>query len=626
MTEVTNLLLVGSLPPQPSHAALLTQLIAELVSSNGTNVTCLIDDLAPPPAKGPAYDVIRPFTPDFRAGKYDNWPRLYVIGGDGGSLMTLKMLHASPGPAILAEYSLFPLVSPWLQQTADHDQTLYNWLTSAFDQEGATLARGIVRHRRNSTAIGGEVSGVDLLLAPATNVITVGDHLASSGEQSSATIIDPLGPASRTPLDKSEAESFEPRKKLKALVIGSSEQQKEDLSQKTSSSAFGANLSVTCANRFSRNLHSLITDADAVAILDGQQTPFCPHAHRAMTSGKAVICAGQKWSNAYPAGSFLPINHPDAVDQLAMTLGALASTDGLFDALLENAAAPLPPGRGQQFNWYETLLDASATATPISHPETPKLHNLIEKHKGTHQPEPMPDAGNVLALVGAVPAKPILEKQFSDLRYQSCPRFMTPELAATLSALMDRPQSRLLDDMGFEASLVAATRSLPNTYPDKKIRSWRGIQRGLRRAETGVTFGCSVEGLSPAPSATGLPSIGWEFRTIFPIDKPTPINSGYDARAGVYWVFDSACNALCLLLFTGGAGNLALTPSGTTPLVVSDRSMTTVISDRKPVTLSIADHGIAYFKLAAAPDETGNSVELMKTLAEQGLYLEWSAL
>lgn len=624
MTTQANMLLVGALPPEPSHAALLTQAIADLLATNGIEVTCMIDCIAPPPVESISHTIIRPSTPEFLQGDYDDSPRLYVLGGDGGSLMALEMLHASPGPVLLAEDSLFSLVEAWLQHVEDPDHALHHWLSNVHGTAGETLARSIFQHRRTSASIGDEIAALDMLLAPATHIFTLGQHYGPSAPKAATTIMEAFYPVATIPDRKEDHTLPKTDGKLRILVIGLDTEYQCILAKKLVEMVGGPDISISFTGRFAHNVHDMVLGADVVAILDGQEITYCPHAHKAITNSKAIVHASQKWSSVFPLGATLMVDHPNATDQLAMVFAALARTKGLLAALVEKAAIDVSRVSQGEAYWSNQLLSAAKTASAISHPTTLKL-DCPTGHWGNEDDTAITtNLKSAVALIGAVPAQPILARLLPNIKPDSCPRFITPELASTLAAVMDQPRSKLVNQMGFEASLVSATATLPSMDVDRKVRPWHIIQRGMRRAETGITFGCRVEGLSPAPYNNTTLSTCWSFHPPHPKDPQTGIETGYDTAAGVYWVYDGARRALRLLVFTGTAGSLELSSTGKAKFVISDQSQTTLIGGGEKSKLGVAAHGVACIHMAAAPDESGHVNDLMKTLAEQGLYLEWS--
>ncbi len=631
MTPGTNLLLVGSLPPQPSHAALLTQTIADLLVSNGINVTCLIDELAPPPPEGLSCTVIRPFMPDFLDGAYDNWPRLYVVGGDGGSLMALEMLHASPGPVVLAEDSVFSLTEAWLQETDAGDKSFYEWLAKTQGKDGETLARSILMHRRTSSAIGKEVSAVDLLCAPATHIFTIGQHHLPPLHEHGVTSLEPFYPLATLPDRGTNDAPPPPAQDLKILVIGMGKENASLLSKAIDELAESTSISISFQSRFAQNIDAMIADADVVAILDGQHAVFCPYVHTAIAGNKAIIHAGQRWTSIFPLGSTLMVDHPHAVHQLAMTFAALSRADGLLTALTEKMTIDINQASQCGADWSSALMAAAKKATTINHPTLSKLPDIAGQPTQIDQTSITPNTDSTVALVGAVPARPILEKLIPTLDIKTCPRFMTSTLASKLSEVMNQPRSILTSQMGFEASLVSETAAPPHPNADTKVRPWPEIRQGLRAAQTGVAFGCQIEGLSPAPTGKGMASIRWSFYPPAPKDhRPTSQKlgreTGYDEATGVYWVYSGARKTLQILVFTGSPGELVVSSPGSNMLVISDKSQTGLFGGQDRSTLSIAAHGVGHFQVAVAPNESGYLGDLMKILADQGLLLEWSPL
>ena len=135
MSGTEQILIVGSLPPTPSNAAPLTHMLATRLQQSGVQTCVLIDEMSVPPKDVP-YNVIRPFDDDIRSGKFNAWPRLYVLGNEHDSLTVANQLEVSPGAAIVASNSLFDLARTCLSMKEDGEDRLSIWLSEQHGHAG----------------------------------------------------------------------------------------------------------------------------------------------------------------------------------------------------------------------------------------------------------------------------------------------------------------------------------------------------------------------------------------------------------------------------------------------------------------------------------------------------------
>lgn len=626
MTREKNILLVGSLPPQPSNAAALTHAIAEKLSMAGVDVVCLIDELAPPPTGEGSYAVVRPFDTEIVSGSMDNWPRLYVVGNRGDSLPALRMMHASPGAVAVADTTLFGLAMPWLETLGNPKERLNHWLASRYGEAGRTLAHAITVHRRHARNIEREIPAFDLLLSCATAhlALTTKQQIQLAAEGFAATRPTPSIPIILNNLSNPESAA---KPTLSALVVGLNVSDQQTLSKRLASGGIGQKVDLLFSGRYAATVSSILETVDIVAVMDGDDAIFCPLAAEALARGKLLITAHQPWSQTLADGSHLSVDHAQAIDQLLFALISARAVPTLFDAIAGEADKTGHAGSDLSV-WCAGLLDAAKTAAPIDLGLKMRLPSPVEPETGLALNETLPVSNSVCALIGAVPAPPILAQFLPFLDHRKCPRFMTPELADLVATLMKEPAARLQDLMGFEAPLIKSRSQESRSGHNRKIYDWSALRTGLRHAREALAFGCAVDdAFSPAVAAS-TQTVRWTFNIPEAAVAGITDNGGikgYETASGVFWIYDPTHLSVSALVFTGTAGTIEFSISGEDPLVITDNKQTAMIGAGQPAEFTVGRHGVAIFKVAAIPDVDGRMPQLMKILAEQGLHLKWSS-
>lgn len=617
------MLLIGSLPPTRSHAALLTHAVAMAATENGIDVVCLIDALAPPPDEDLPYRVVRSFDSFIQNGAADDLPRLFVVGSKGDSLPVIEALHAAPGAVISATHSMFDLALPWLQTSSDFPSNFSAWLAAKYGDAGTAVAEGFTQHRRMAKKLIAEIPAFDLLLAPATCHLSLGHQqfsaLTEAGFKPKEIALPPVQ-------HSTDQKHISP---MRITVIGASSAVETAVVDAQKSGAFPRDLSVTFYDRYSAQLDLAISTSVSAVILDGHDAVFCPHFQRLAANTIPTITAGQHWAKELPIGAQCCLTHPASPISVVHMLAALADVAGMMTGL-KNALAKWQAKRPDATDWAPNLLATAATAKPTKLAALTAIQAPIKKptlSPASNSGENTEPASGIMALVGAVPDGPLLHHLYPKIDAERCPKFMNPSTAQTLSTFMGLPAAKILDHMGFEAPLIAEKTS--NESPlnlANKTRHWADIQLGLRHAKNALAFGCSIDGAKPANQT--VKKVSWSF-TVPPevmdsINTPKAINSAYDTNAGLYWVHDPVRGSLKCALFTGGPGALEFSSSSTHSFVITDLTSTKTLLCTESCAFTINDNGLALFKVAALPTENNNYPNLMKMLAEDGLHLEWS--
>jgi len=629
MSNADQLLLVGSLPPTRSDAALLTHAIAAAASECGINVVCLIDALAPPPIDVP-FRVVRPFDDFIQSGEANNWPRLFVVGGEGDSLPVIEALHAAPGAVVSASRSLFALALPWLKTSTAYPSNFSDWLTTKHGAAGSTIAEGFIEHRRLAKQLAREIPAFDLLLKPATRHLSLGTRqqstISGAGFTPTKLLAPPL-PAAAKPTTQQRRESS-----LRITVIGASPETQSAVSEAAKTNKAFSEHQVSFFDRFDQSTTEEILASGAVAILDGHDAAWCPHFELAAANEIPLITAGQSWAETVPMSAKIYLDNPASPSAVVHALAALSTVDGLLSGLkhaLQRNFKQRTADAQKPNDWCNNILAAATTAKPA---KLEKINPAFGATEGRFSSEntnltDLSD-GSVLALIGAVPASPLLRRNYPELDTEKSPRFLTPNHAHTMSAFMGVPASQMQDNMGFEAPLIkdGADGAEKQTL-DRKVRTWADIKPGLRQAKQAVTFGCQVAGAAQA--LLSAEKLRWPFRISTEIAEnslgPKALTSAYDAYTGIYWSYDPVRGALKCIILTGGAGILAFSTAGPASFIITDLTSTQIASQSESCRFDVAAHGLCFFKVAALPLDDNNNLDIMNLLAQSGLLLEWSA-
>ncbi len=626
MTATSKILLVGSLPPTQTHAALLTHSIASAAASSGIEIVCLIDALAPPPANHLPYTVVRSFDAFIQSGAADKWPRLFVIGSSGDSLPVIETLQAAPGAVTVATQSLFDNALPWLRTSADFPANMVDWLTSAYGDAGAVIADAYTSHRRSSAGLAGEIPAFDLLLKKATA------HLGLNPLQASRLTGAGFAPSAlpSVPTATTENTISSDNSPLRISIIGADAATASAVSQALNSSGVSQRLELAFLDRFSNQTAPAILASNVVAILDGNDAASCPYFELAATNAIPLILVGQHWAGALPVGACINLSDPSSSTPLVHALAALVSVDGLLGGLAQGLKK-YGQQLGQPDAWATKIVVAAATAKQANFVEIFPMFQTQKPEVFTKQPTSSGvNASGIFALIGSVPAQPILRQLYPELDVAACPKFLTPEIAQATADFIGLPAAQLQDRMGFEAPLVASNQivsdqaeSLPQTS-SRKPRLWADILPGLRRASQALEFGCTVKGAASTPPS--VQKANWTFKIPADIAENEKIRSAYDSNSGFYWTYDPVRGELKCIVMTGGRGCLEFRAPADTSFVVTDMSATNIAKKEAGARFEIPDHGLGMFKIAILPSSNTSSLNMMKSLAQDGLLLEWSAL
>ena len=603
MNDGEKILIVGSLPPTPSDAALLTHMLAESLHAASVETVVLIDEMSVPP-QAAAYKVVRPYDPNVRQGAFENWPRLHVLGNKPDSLPVLDQLERANGAAIVADRNLFDLGCQWLAIKPDGDKKLRTWLTDKLGVAGSKLASAILHHRRQSNAIGQEIDGYDLLLSYATQLIPVSPSQKISFEQSNlgcaATPL--LHYAAKTTLETSnEVTNF--------AIVGLPEVDQPFI---TSELSKYNGVTYQFLDRFSAQTGQALKAAHCLVVLDGANTVFCPLAALATSQNKPIICADQPWLANVPSGNILPISHAAALRELVHAILHMHS-HGNRQELAQ--ARPVEA--------IQTILETAKTSQPLKLLASSSLE--VPSTKKTPKMDRVPtDAEGAWPLVGAVPSRAILASEMPGITPATSPRFLTPALANYLSELVEEPVLRLSDYLGFENPIMDADDASLSPGAETKRKQWEDIASGLRSKNAPIAFGCAFEqALSPANTVDCVEA-KWSFSLPAAVLEKRGPTKQYDNQTNTFWKYDSARSHVIVLFLTGGSGNLNISTHCEKQFLISDGHGTQVIVNKKDIRCQIHASGVACLKLAAIPDENGNMPDIRSMLSKYQLTFTWT--
>lgn len=615
-----ELLIVGSAAPVRSHAALLTHAIASMVAAHGVKVTCLIDALAPPPAADLPYRIVRPYAAPKTLAHISSLPRLFVIGGDGDSFPALELFQQAPGPVIPADRSLFPLLLPLLEKDGDAPARFRDLLVEKFGAPGRLVGEAYARHKRLSKGLVDLFPALDILLASAPVRFAVSapiKHDLESGGLSalSLSLQAPETLQANMPTSDSAGAQTPPR----ALLIGAPDDREDEVDQALDFSPGTVTLGV--ADRFDPDIYAKINQADIVAIVDAPSAATCPLFWHAAHSLKSLITCGQHWARDLPHEAHLTCT-PSATG-LFHAVTALASSDRLADlqrrALKNWLGAHNAEASAQQAAFLNAVMAATGGPMTLALPVPPRPSHPVVEPLDTG---PDQAASGAVALIGAVPAALLLERWMPGIDTQHSPQFMTIEIAQALADFLDEPLLRLVDEMGFEAPMIASGEQTAPT--PSKLKSWHQIQPDLLMARTAFSMGTAyIEGVQPAPSGEGV-SASWTFGLEALKHNPKQTR-GFDQNTGIYWKLDRLRRSLTLVFFTGYSGELCVMVPGTTPFVITDLSNTLVCPAGAASHFQINAGGIARLKMSLQPETGANPQSIETVLASQELAFHWRA-
>ena len=650
MSKRPPLLLIGILPPTPGSAAAATVQTA-LVLAQEFSVTILVSDTAPPTnifRDNPAIDIIRTrnlmATPDV----YKNHKRLYILDDSYLSLFALELYQQAPGIIWSPGSKLNRLIQDYFASQPGWPDTYGDWLIEQLGTEGETISHGLLHHRRLSTNLNQELpspSEGSSFRQTKANLISVDDVFSPPDLFIAA-------PPAALPRGQYRAELDVPEDAILIVATQQGAERKAADALKNLRSPISSKMVFKFISEGEENLASLVCAADILLVISA--TNFCPiTVALGMAQGKAMIVCSKPWSAKRGARNFIQLPHPEALHQMVAAVAALSqdttlrewygqnitesvSQQGLQDIsglLKERLKAKQPP----LAVFEERATTATADATWASQQNTQRITSEggSENRCSDHN-----KAGAALqegprrsvALIGAVPPRPLVEKFFPEVDWEISPRFATLDLAHTLCADAPEQTANKLALLGYSTPIVRPENSVKaaeeNTPFSMRTSSWSDLQKDFRATNEALCFGCNINGAVRANLLIEEKSrTGNQLNLVFNDDESLKVLKHYEESCGLFWQLDPVRHQITCMIVAGLAGQyqLSLENRGCAVLV-SSSTQSLVLSIDQPAVLEANNLGLLSFVISALDAESGAPQThdfLTKTLAHSGLILEW---
>ena len=632
MSEKPALLMVGSLPPFESAAAALCLHTANALSQH-FEITCVIDDLAPPAPAELGFSTIRFRELVAGVDTYQVMPRLFIIGDEGDSLFALELLEQAPGIVVPASLSLHNLAEPVCRAKNSWPDAYWRWLHENWPDAAATLFSARVFHRRQSSAQGLETPAFDLLLEHASALVAPSERaataLTASGLEPDLTL--PFAPAApQVPEPKAG-----PAKTI--LFIGQHSGLAAQVADQLAPLPIASGISCQVSNMTDQALVNKIAQADTVVFADNSDDAACPAFSIALALGKAIITAGQPWTAGLPADCRLDADAPGSVEKVIAAIGALATLNGWKEIIERQALTTFsqedPTAALVRLIKQVEPGSIGAIADKAHRPTLPKEASaqLAVSDGPAFEPPPITEETSSVALVGAVPPAGILGTVLPSLDIANCPRFATPALAGRLANIARDDPATLLARMGFEAPIVAAEGDLPECHRDPVALA--NLMPGLKAARAAAAFSCKVAGAIDGASLLRhhLETVGGKTELAIAIeyvDKGiNTVRQGFLASSGLFWSHDEIRHTAQCIAMVGAGANLRLRAGSDCAYMVANADNSCLIDEDQSALLQADELGLVDFRLLALDPQKKTplqSEDLRKQLAESGLILEWS--
>lgn len=619
------LLVFGHLPPTTGVTAATVQ-AASLLASD-FRVTVVISDTAPPPTAfnaSPAIAIIR--VRDLRANlsSYKLHQRLYVLDDSYLSLFALEIYAEAPGIVWAPGGNISRLIHDHFASQPNWPQNYAAWLVDQLDVEGEIIAHGLVHHRRLSEQLLQELS-------PLAALETTPTALTDAGAAPSPSATDVHTPPSLVcygPLP-SIGFTLDCRAKLgldddTILVVatdrGAAQQAGETLGTLKVNTT--EKLRFVFIDETEENLFTLTAAADIILVtVDTNTCP--PLASAAMAQGKAMITCSQPWVATLPTNCCINTAHSEALHQITAGISAMASDKALRAWYSENLQlfvdkSGVPDGMKLLTERLQTKQSALAlTPAPVAPLST-------KPAAGGKNISLAPGGPRSVALIGAVPPRPLLQKLMPEVDWATSPRFATPELATILCGEAPQFAANKLALLGYESLLIANK----NSPQKNEGQRWAGIQQDLKATDEALSFGCSVDGAISADTLLSAQNdTEYELTLVFRKNESLKILAHFEEDCGLFWNLDPVRHEINCLLVAGltGTYQINLKTNGYA-LLVADTDQTAVVKAEQPIQLTSNNQGVLSFTLVAL-DNTHLTPQthdiLTKTLADCDLSLKW---
>ena len=633
MKQRAPLLVFGQLPPTMGVAAETVQ--STIALSKNFRVTIVVSDTAPTPSVFQAsaeVEVIRMRDLRTSASSYKLHQRLYILDDSYLSLFALDLYEEAPGIVWAPSGKIPQLIHDHFASQSKWPQNYADWLAGQLGAEGEIIAHGFLHHRRLSAQLLEE-------LPPLAEA-----NIASTS--TAAAIINPqdvYAPPTLTMYEPTEADASVQncRNRLglddaAILVVatpsGAAQHATETLGKlKTNTTN---NLHFVFTDQTEEDLSELAAAADII-LVTAEAAACPPLVSAALSHAKAIITCSQPWAAALPTHCCINTAHSEALHQITAGLAALASDTALRNWYSENMrlfaktravadGLKLITDRLQKkqqpltLKSKETLKSKGAfKSTNGSDPNTPSLstpdgHSLA------------PGAPRSVALIGAVPPRPLLQKLIPEIDWATSPRFATPELATILCRDTPLHAANKLALLGYESPLITNG----NSKHKNVGQNWADVRQNLKATPEALSFGCSVDGAISADTVIPRQSeTDYELSLIFRKSESPKVLSHFEESCGLFWHLDPVRHEINCLLVAGLTGEYEITlETNNFVLLVADAEQSAVLKANEPAILTSNNRGVLSFTLVAL-DNTSltpqNHEILTKTLADCDLSLKW---
>lgn len=623
MSERGTYLVIGNLISNHNGFGENAMAIARALIETGA-VIFVHDDLSLPPRCNEAITFLRAKDLENNFETYANHKRVYYLDNHYGSLFALKLLRKYPGAVITLLGSYHDLIINLFQSEKDWPNNYATWIADALEANGRVVAKTLLQHRRLSNAVGAEVHDrTPLGLDAHPNIILAHDQLFPFADDVSAQSTETKSTVLCCGIDQE--------------VLAAINQDFENL---------GAATRLVTLEAHTEGARAAISNA-SIVVLSANDSPSALLS-TCMKSGKAIIVAGYTWNEVLADDCCLRIDNPAARHQLVAAIAAIS----------QNTELKIKLQKAAQNAWVkhtaaitlDTIKKLTQNQPAIALPATQERVSvsIATNSKAIQIPKPLLQSGADVptALIGSVPAPQMLAILLPGIDADCCPRFATPELTVALTEKLSdhgpEDANSLLAHLGFETPIIRTKAVDSDKDADlQHINDWQTIKQGLRCPDSAVTINASVDGL-PELSLIDWQKLSGRYATEimfadslkqYTSKKAIPLFDdvrGYIENAGLFWKLDKVQRAVHCIMIVGVQGAYTLSAQeadqSATYIVADDNNTQSITSTGIRINADI--NGIISFTVCAVrgkADQRFDNMDLLKSLAETPLKLEWSS-
>lgn len=631
--ERPGLVLIGALPPCSSEAAIATVQIA-ISLKDVFSITIVIADSAPPASDfahthGLPCLHLRNFLKDFP--NYETHQRLFILGDSHDSLFAVELYQDAPGPVVATSGTLGRLLRVYCEAQADWPENYAALLDHSFGERGAVIANGLVQHRRLSTQL-------DSLFGTAREATQMSEgiipFLATSDLLDKSTLSSlchsrHVGDSDRLRIRKSfniEADAI-------LILFNDDGAVPEVIESIDKLDMRSPKIRFLRISGVETSLNDIIATADLL-LIPGHHTLIPAITAIAAAHEKPIILSRSPGARVLTEDSCIRVSSSDALHQITAAVMALSKDETLRTWYGSNLAQSMAAHHKEESDTgLIKRLKASPAPANIA-PASSHVREIAPAATGLGDDKLQEGPPRSVALIGAVPPRPLVERLFPEVDWESSPRFATSGIAKMLCAESLQFASNKLALLGYDSPLIetaseedAKEQTAPIGF---RTRSWRSIRSELKATTEALAFGCTVTGACSADVLLGNQSINdYQLSLTFSygVEKPDAVVSRYDENCGLFWQIDPVRHMASCLLVAGMRGNYRLRlTEGDNLFVVSDAVQTSLLQKDVYAHLQSDDHGVLSFQISAIDPSNYMALEseiLSKTLADSDLILEW---